>query len=182
MPLLVGHALAGATIYVAGEQDALKPEARRGLIAAGVLGALPDIDLVFPWILGLGVQWHGGFTHSILFACASGVLAAWILGARSKRLVLLLMGAALTHGFLDGAMKRTYSGAALLWPFSSKVYKLRLIDYFAFYPDSRLDPPAVLVVRALEISLYELLIFGTILGVVVMIRRWLRKKVLSAEC
>ena len=174
MPLLVGHALAGATIYIAGEQIALKPEERRGLIAACVLGALPDIDLIFPWILGLGIQWHGGFTHSILFACASAVLAAWLLGARSRRRVLLLMGAALTHGLLDAAMKRTYSGAALLWPFSSKVYKLGLIDYFAFYPDSRLDPPAVLVVRALQISLYELLIFGSILAVAVMIRRWLR--------
>jgi membrane-bound metal-dependent hydrolase YbcI (DUF457 family) len=174
MPLLVGHALAGATIYAAGEAEALKPQQRRGLIAACVLGALPDIDLIFPWILGLGIQWHGGFTHSILFACTSGVLAARLIRVRSRKLVLLLMGAALTHGLLDAAMKRTFSGAALLWPFSSKLYKLGLIDYFAFYPDSRLDPPAILLLRALQISLYELLIFGSILGAVLVIRRWMR--------
>src|SRR5678815_3060740 len=162
MPLLVGHALAGATVCAAAGADPLKSSDRKIFLAGAFLGALPDVDLIFPWLLGFGIGWHSGFTHSILFALAAGILTARSLERRNTKLALTLIWAALTHPLLDAAMKRTYSGAALFWPFTSKKYKLGLIDYFPFYPDSKLDPPAVLILRALEISFYELMIFGSI--------------------
>jgi membrane-bound metal-dependent hydrolase YbcI (DUF457 family) len=178
MPLVIGHALAGATICAATGTELFKSTDRKLLAAAALLAVLPDVDLIFPWILGLGVGWHGGFTHSIIFACLSGDLAAHYLrrGEISQisqiRWTLVLSGAALTHPLLDAAMKRTLSGAALFWPVSSKVFKFGLFDYFAFYPDSGLDPPLTLALRALEISIYELLIFGSVFAAVSGLRKF----------
>lgn len=180
MPLLVGHALAGATVCVAAGADPLKSSDRKLLLAGAFLGALPDVDLIFPWILGLGISWHSGFTHSILFALAAGILVAWSLERRNTKLAITLCCAALTHPLLDAAMKRTYSGAALFWPLTSRKYKLGLFDYFSFYPDSNLDPPAVLILRALEISFYELIIFGSIFVLTWRVSRMIRQRRLKA--
>lgn len=176
MPLLVGHALAGATVCAAAGADPLKSSDRKLLLAGAFLGALADIDLIFPWVLGLGISWHSGFTHSILFALAAGILMAWSFQPGNRKLALTLFCAALTHPLLDAAMKRTYSGAALFWPLTSKKYKLGLIDYFSFYPDSNLDPPSVLMLRAFEISFYELIIFGSIFVLVWRVSRILRQR------
>jgi len=180
MPLLIGHALAGATVCVAAGADPLKSSDRKIVLAGAILGAFPDVDLIFPWLLGLGIGWHSGFTHSILFALAAGILAAWSLERWNTKLTLTLICAALTHPLLDAAMKRTYSGAALFWPFTHKKYRLGLMDYFSFYPDSNLDPPLVLVLRACQISFYELLIFGTIFVLVWKASRIIRQRKLNA--
>jgi membrane-bound metal-dependent hydrolase YbcI (DUF457 family) len=176
MPLLVGHALAGATVCAAAGADPLNPADRRILLAAAFLGVLPDADLIFPWVLGLGIGWHGGFTHSILFAVVAGALVARRFRPYQVKNTVTLISAALTHPLLDAAMKRTYSGAALFWPITSKMYKLGLTEYFAFYPDSKLDPPVILILRALQISFYELIIFGSLFVLFWGGRRFVRQR------
>jgi len=76
-----------------------------------------------------------------------------------------------SHGLLDAALKKTYGGVELLWPFSARHYKLAILDYFAFYPDSKLDPMWILILRALQISFYELVIFGSVFLLVGLVRR-----------
>lgn len=176
MPLLVGHALMGASVVAAfGDFTPLLPLDRKRLILLGAaLGVLPDLDLFFTWILGMGIKWHGGFTHSIAMAIAVGWLFARYTSPTSLQRVLVLFGAMLSHGLLDWATKKTYGGIQLLWPLTGRRYKLALFDYFAFYPDSKLDPVWKLVLRALQISLYELLIFGGLLLLTLAIRRRLK--------
>ncbi|MEP7272623.1 MAG: metal-dependent hydrolase [Acidobacteriota bacterium] len=161
MPLVIGHALLGASVVAAfgNRAPGRDPDWRRQLLIGGVMGVFPDLDLFMTWILGLGIKWHGGFTHSITAALAMGFLAA--IGTGKVHRTLVFGGAMFSHGLLDAMTKKTYGGTQLFWPFYSGRLKLGLFDYFAFYPDSKLDPIWKLVARALQISLYELLIFGS---------------------
>ncbi len=171
MPLLVGHALLGASAVAAlSERREGRTEMRGAVMTGAVLGVIPDLDLFFTWILGLGIRWHGGFTHSIVAAIAGGCLAARWSGKRTLRSFLIFFAAMCSHGLLDAATKKTYGGTQLFWPFWSARIKLGLFDYFAFYPDSKLDPLWKLVLRALQISIYELLIFGFIFLMIVIVR------------
>ena len=59
MPLIVGHGLLGASIIAAGRKPGpIRDDARYWAFGAA-LGVLPDFDLFFTWILGLGIRWHG---------------------------------------------------------------------------------------------------------------------------
>ena len=77
----------------------------------------------------------------------------------------------MSHGLLDWATKKEYGGTELFWPILDKRYKLQVFDYFAFYPDSKLDPIWKLALRALEISIYELMIFGSLFLLIFEMRR-----------
>jgi membrane-bound metal-dependent hydrolase YbcI (DUF457 family) len=144
------------------------------ILVGAIIGVIPDLDLVFTWILGMGIAWHAGFTHSVAFAVLCGYLGAGFISETPRqsfsRRWIALSGAMLSHGIIDWATKKTYGGAALLWPFERKKYKLGAFDYFAFYPDSKLDPLWKLALRAVEISFYELLIFGALFALILAMR------------
>ncbi len=178
MPLPVAHALLGATVVDAGFPVDRKERARLYLIGATV-AVVPDFDLFFSWILGLGNLWHGGVTHSILFAVLLGLFGAFLCGMWTRRAVIVFSCAALSHGVLDMITRRRFSGAALLWPFSRQRFKLGWFDYFAFYPASRLEPLPSLIRRALVISFYEVLIFGALFLTVALVRRAMRRRLLK---
>lgn len=97
------------------------------LLAAGIAASmLPDVDVIafrlgIPYASDLG---HRGFSHSIVFAIAIGLLVAaahralratfgWTLGV-----VALAMA---SHGLLD-ACTNGGLGVALLWPWSGERY------------------------------------------------------------
>jgi hypothetical protein len=175
MPLPVAHALLGATVVDAGFPVDRKGRARLYLIGAGI-AVLPDFDLFFSWILGLGNRWHGSVTHSILFAVIFGLLGARLSGVWGRRSAVVFSCAALSHGILDTVTRRRFSGSALLWPFSRYRFKLGWFDYFPFYPASRLEPLPSLIRRALVISGYELLIFGMLLVAVFLMHRLIARR------
>jgi inner membrane protein len=99
----------------------------RRLLAAGVAASiLPDVDvLAFP----LGVQYgsafgHRGFTHSLAFALAAGLVGGCChraLRTRFFRAFLFILASAASHGILD-AFTNGGLGIAFLWPFSSDRY------------------------------------------------------------
>jgi membrane-bound metal-dependent hydrolase YbcI (DUF457 family) len=166
MPLIIGHAFLGASVAAlagpAGRRPLSLREDGKTLVLAAALGVLPDLDLFFTWILGMGIKWHGGFTHSITLAAIVGWLCARFAGKGTFREAVVFGAATFSHGLLDAAVKKTYGGVELLWPFSARHYKLAILDYFAFYPDSKLDPMWILILRALQISFYEFVIFGSV--------------------
>lgn len=173
MPLIVGHAFVGASVVAAltGSGTETRNDRRRLILLGAMLGALPDLDLFFTWILGLGIKWHGGFTHSMTLAMLLGWLVARFTDIPSVQRTLVLFGAMFSHGLLDWATKKTYGGTQLFWPFTRTRYKAGLFDYFAFYPDSKLDPVWKLILRALEISFYELVIFGGVFLLIITARK-----------
>lgn len=159
MPLPVAHGLLGASIVAASRQNLSFRGDWHALAAGAALAILPDLDLFFSWVLGMGVKIHGGFTHSIFFAALAGGLLALLLREVNLRGGLTYMTAAASHGLLDTATRREFGGAELLWPISSEKFRLGLIDYFEFYPNPMGEPLGPILKRALDICAYETIIF-----------------------
>ena len=170
MPLIVGHGLLGASVVAAArEPGTIRNDARFWALGAA-LGVLPDLDLFFTWILELGIKWHGAFTHSFVFAIFVGWLATRLDRVRWQEFAIYST-AVFSHALLDMAVKKTYGGVALLWPFSTHLYRLGRIDYFPFYPGSNLEPLPQLIWLGIKFSFYELLIFGSVFLGALSIRR-----------
>ncbi|MBI1765361.1 MAG: metal-dependent hydrolase [Acidobacteria bacterium] len=184
MPLPIAHGIVGASVILASREPRAGGRLGKALALGAVLGILPDVDLVFAWVLGWGVAVHGGPTHSAFFAVGVGLLVAgWQRHGRAWRAreVWLLSGATFSHGVLDMLVRKDFGGAALYWPFSDEKLRFGLFDYFAFYPGS--EPINTVLRRGLEISLYEVLIFTPWLALAALCyalrlrqaRRWVRR-------
>jgi inner membrane protein len=99
----------------------------RHLLIWGCIACIvPDLDVIafsfgIPYSSDFG---HRGFTHSIVFAAAIGLLGA--LGYRQLNCSALLVfvflfSATISHGVLD-ALTNGGLGIAFFWPFSSERY------------------------------------------------------------
>lgn len=121
MPTILSHpAVPLALAAIAGQRHV---SAR--LLAVGVIASvLPDADVL---AFRLGVPYasdfgHRGFSHSLLFALAVGVLAlAFAPALRCKRLTAFLFVtiSCASHGLLD-MLTNGGHGVAYLWPFSDE--------------------------------------------------------------
>lgn len=112
MPTIFSHAVVGgAAANLAG------PGQRRLVVTAGVLAMLPDLDVLgFRFGVPYASHWgHRGFTHSLVFAAASSLVAAvWL---RTPRRYPWLFLAAASHPLLD-MLTTGGMGCALFAPFS----------------------------------------------------------------
>jgi membrane-bound metal-dependent hydrolase YbcI (DUF457 family) len=142
------------------------------MLVGAILAVIPDLDLVFSWILGYSIRTHGDFTHSILFSVGTGVLACWLMRERNLRGYLMFPLAGVSHGILDFVTRKEFGGAALLWPFSSHKYRLGWFNYFEFYPNPATEPIRLILRNAWEVCRYELAIFLPVFLIVVCIKRW----------
>jgi hypothetical protein len=172
MPLPVAHGLIGATIVAASREDISLSKDWQAMMLGASLAVIPDFDLILSWVLGYSIKYHGGFTHSILFSLAAGLLACWLMRERNLRAFLIYSSASVSHSLLDVMTKKDFGGAELLWPLSSHKFKLGLMDYFEFYPSPTTDPIGPILDRALEICNYEVMLFMPLLIVVVWWKRW----------
>ncbi|MFC0225503.1 metal-dependent hydrolase [Serratia aquatilis] len=97
---------------------------RRAILAGGVLGTLPDLDVlwfnVFSSDVVTEVTWHRGPSHSLLVLTVLGLLLWFLLKSRSSliqasplRWLLAIWLALITHPLLDAF---TVYGTQLLWP------------------------------------------------------------------
>ena len=93
------------------------------LLAAGVVASVaPDLDVIG---FHLGVAYshelgHRGFTHSLAFAAALGILASVFAGRFKSRALpafAFVFIACASHGLLD-MLTTGGKGVALFWPFS----------------------------------------------------------------
>lgn len=169
MPLPVAHGLLGAAVAATLSQESRSLHWKPLLIGA-LLGICPDFDYALNWLRISGGGWHHGFTHSIVFALAVGLIMASVFGGGKWRSVLLFSGALVSHTLLDFMLTES-RGVALWWPFSDQRYKLRLpnpIDYT--WSDNSFWEA---VIDVLKISFTELIIFAPILVIVVFAKRLL---------
>lgn len=164
MPLPVAHGLVGASVVLLARKGSSLPRAWPQLLLGATLAIIPDFDLALAWSGNYSDRLHGTFTHSLLFACVVGCLAARLAGEFRWRGVLVYTAATLSHALLDFTVKKEYGGAQLLWPFSRQRFRLRLFSYFEFQPAPGQQPLGEILARALEISCYELLIFAPLFG------------------
>ncbi|NBO65496.1 MAG: metal-dependent hydrolase [Acidobacteria bacterium] len=156
MPLPVAHSLVGASIVTLALRQPSWQSAWGPVLVGAFLGALPDVDLLLSWGLGLGHHYHGSYTHSILFAVAAGAGVALLRGEEELRAVLGYVGATLSHGLLDTLTKDQFGGAALLWPWSFDRYRLGLIPNYDFYPNPAVQSWRAILLAALPHLAYEL--------------------------
>jgi inner membrane protein len=127
MPTVFTHAVVGFT--AARAAAARRHPSARLLIAATLLPVVPDLDVFLrPWFRYGHPLGHRGFSHSIAFALALGVLAA--LACRRdagsvpgglRGLGLLFAAIAASHGVLD-ALTSGGIGIPFFMPFSSARY------------------------------------------------------------
>ena len=82
MPLPVAHGLLGAAVAAAVSQPSRSLRGKL-LLTGALLGICPDFDYALNWLRISGGGWHHGFTHSIVFASAVGVLMAIVSGGRN---------------------------------------------------------------------------------------------------
>ena len=128
----------------------------------------PDFDYFLNWLnIGWG-GWHHGFTHSIVFALILGAFTAYAFRWRTVAGFVVFSAATASHGLLDYLMTES-RGVALWWPFTDHRYKLQgwnPIDY-SWSSASFLD----VVTAVLRISVMELILFGPLLLLVLVLRR-----------
>lgn len=167
MPSPLGHALAGLAIaIVAGRPNRDGDSAPRQqiptmLLAAPLVAALPDADLLIP-------HFHRTATHSLVATAFVMILTVAVTGQVngriSWRLVLGLGAAHASHVLLDwlGADPFQPAGLQVLWPFSQQF----LISGWDVFPptERRLwDNPLALPIN-LRAGLTELAIMGPVVG------------------
>jgi membrane-bound metal-dependent hydrolase YbcI (DUF457 family) len=173
MPFSIGHGIIGASLYGASQKEiSLSKDGRIMLLCAG-LAIVPDLDFIFAWIFNLR-GWHRGFTHSIVFGVAIGLLAAFLAQIRNLTQQIGLVLAPVSHAPLDALVTTTASkdpGVALLWPVTDYRFRFGLFDYFSFHLDPRFDPWSDILTLLLKVSLIEIIVVGPILLFVVLIKR-----------
>lgn len=127
MASLISHPAVPLAIGIALGARIVSPR----LLLAGIAGCmLPDADVIAFW---LGVPYesafaHRGFTHSVFFALACGVLAAVCSKSLQSRprIAFAFVGlATASHGLLD-ALTTGGSGIAFFWPFGDQRYFMPL--------------------------------------------------------
>jgi inner membrane protein len=121
MPTIFSHAVFASAI---GNASGLKELGSRFWILTAVCSVLPDLDVIaFP----LGISYssplgHRGFTHSIIFAVAIGLLVTAIFFPKAAvpkwKLTLYFGAVTLSHPLLD-TLTDGGLGVALLSPFSN---------------------------------------------------------------
>ena len=169
MPFPVAHALIGASVAAA--LDKRSEPLWKVLFLSAILGVSPDFDYLLNVLrIGRG-GWHHGFTHSIVFALFTGALTALVFGWRSVHGFIVFSAATVSHTLLDYLMTES-RGVSLWWPFTDRRYKFRgpnPIDY-------RWDDSSFWTTAAdfLQISFIEVIVFGPILLLVLLLRRYRR--------
>ena len=151
-------------------------------VLAAALPVLPDLDC-FSLSPSTSVWGHRGFTHSLAFALAAGLLAAalagWYLRTSFWRLAVIFFLITASHALLD-MLTRAGSGVALWWPFSDERIGseswgfIPLADFAMTWPDPRHS-------RALQAELlYVWLPLTIAVAVAAIVRRWPRKRAAEA--
>jgi membrane-bound metal-dependent hydrolase YbcI (DUF457 family) len=175
MPTPIGHSLAGAVIYALSTRRRNLLASWRWLVVCMIVAALPDIDFV-PALFGrfdIANRVHRHVTHTALMAVVVGIVAYGVLRglrrARPVRYAAIIFSCWASHIFLDllGKDYRPPIGIRFLWPFVGKSYKIPLEVFLDVHKDTYAD---VFTAHNAVVLLQEVLIFGAMLSVIVVVK------------
>ncbi|HZS04729.1 MAG TPA: metal-dependent hydrolase [Blastocatellia bacterium] len=172
MPLPIAHGFLGASIIAA-----IHPQPSKRhfipLFAGAFLANCADADFLLVW-LSHAKSWHRAFTHSLAFALMLCLLPIIVFGLSRLRESLAYGTAFASHGVLDYVTTKVGGGVELLWPFTQGRAGLGLLGLSEL--PSRMT--GVEIVKALVI---ELMIFGPMLALVLLIRYVVVRRQYSAH-
>jgi inner membrane protein len=155
MPTVISHSIIGAGIA----SFSRFTNRSKVLIAAIILAAIPDSDTIIMSIIGRGTIFdHRGIMHSILVACITGTLAAflfrskkWISANEFWKLIIFFILAAVSHPVLDGFSTAMRIGIGYLMPFDMTRY----IFWISPLPLAPLSPSQLFSQRGVNLFLSE---------------------------
>jgi inner membrane protein len=181
MASTVGHSLAGLAVYLAvTPRDRLKRAAlwqdRRRIAMFMVLANLPDLDFLIGLLVwGDAERIHGGVTHGLPVAAAIAAVLAFAFPAGMSRVRSFLVYFAVigSHALIDlftsfhgVGWAQTY-GVTILAPLSDvKV----ILPLSLFLGASHGSLEKILSLHNVVVVVYEILVFGTLDGVVLAIK------------
>ncbi len=163
MPLPISHGLTGAALVAALHPNPVGRRYRLALLAGAFLANAADFDFALVWALRSGA-WHRGFTHSLVFAAAVGLVFVVAFGRGRLREAAGCGLAYASHGVLDWFLMKVGGGVQLLWPFSGERFGLGWWGLSEI--PSRLPPSQIM-----KFLLLELLIFAPRLVLILLARR-----------
>jgi inner membrane protein len=170
MPFPIAHGIIGASLFAATQKRLSRDKDIRLMLLAAGLAMLPDLDFLLTWVFDLH-GWHRSFTHSIVFAVVTGLVASHLAAAKSFRAAIGLVLAPLSHGLLDALMTSGKgAGVELLWPISEHRFNLGLFDYFSFSFDPRIDLWTDILIYVLKVTLLEAILVGPMLFVILAVK------------
>lgn len=151
MPLPIAHGLTGAALVAALHPGPTTRRYRLALLGGALLANAADFDFALVWAFG-SRAWHRGFTHSLVFAAAVGLVfaAAWGRGRLREAAGYGLAYA--SHAALDWFTTKEGGGLELLWPASGERFGLRMWGLSEI--PSRLPPSGVMKALLLEVIIF----------------------------
>jgi len=182
MCTFVGHSLAGGSIALS--QHSLGNRIRwTTLFAIVLISNLPDVDLLFGYVVGNPNRYHHFWTHSLVFALLVGLLFGFgYWGFKRKagiRTGCIVFSIVLSHVALDFFTKDTSSpyGIQLFWPISREFFisPISLFRDVSKASTSRAFLGSLFCWHNLWTVLFELAIFGPVL-IWIGFRQRLRKR------
>jgi membrane-bound metal-dependent hydrolase YbcI (DUF457 family) len=151
MPLPVAHALVGAGVVAAMQQERTSRRAYAQMLIAALLANAADLDFLLVYAQG-SKTWHRAFTHSFGFSLLVFVLLALWLGRRKLKTAVAYGIAFGSHAVLDFVTTREGSAIELFWPFSDKRVMLGWWG-LSEWP-SRMTASQIVLALALEFALF----------------------------
>ncbi len=144
MASILGHAAGAVIAWEAGRRlpGEWVPQGTRWYALPAVIAILPDLDVVWPMLLGRSaVGYHRGPSHSVFMALLIACFAAVVIQAcgctvRRWRLFAVLAACALMHPLLDYLMG-CGPPVPFLWPFTRR----------GWLSDTQLIPTAFYAIR-----------------------------------
>lgn len=174
MSLPIAHGLIGASIVAACQPKQLRGQDWSAILLGAILAVLPDFDYLLILIFGLSTSWHRGFSHSIGFGAALGILSYASVNRSQFKKAIILGIAAISHGLLD-ALVSISGGVELLWPFTSYRFAFGLLEYpdFSDLRFHRQESQIIVsgLLEFLKISVYEFLVFAPIFLSILWVKR-----------
>ena len=150
----IAHGFLGASIVAAIVPKPFKKRYYISVLIGVFLANLADFDFLLVFATH-NKDWHRGFTHSIIFALAIGLLFYLYFGKQRWREALAYGLAFASHFVLDFITTKVGGGLELFFPFSNERYGLRLFG-LSEYP-SRMSPLEMISALMIEFVIFFLL-------------------------
>jgi membrane-bound metal-dependent hydrolase YbcI (DUF457 family) len=163
MPLAVAHAIIGASVVTSMRLGSPEGQSRKAVALGVLLAICPDFDVLLLWVGRGWDDWHRGFSHSLVFAVAVGLLVWAGMAVFSLREALMYVSASLSHTASDAVFSKERDGIEFLWPFSAERFSPGFSPYFEFPWALGGGSPLSFLGQFILYSLIELIIFSPLL-------------------
>lgn len=158
----IAHGFLGASIVAAVYPKAFKARYYLPILTGAFLANLADFDFLLVFATD-DKNWHRGFTHSIIFSFAVGLLFYVYFGRNEWRKAMAFSLAFASHFVLDFITTKIGGGLELFFPFTNEKYGLRWLGLSEY-------PSKMLLSEMFLALMIEFVIFFSIFLAVIFVR------------